>query len=309
MSQTEDKTTLLEEMRSGRESANTAFINFTDSYDYFPTHIFCFYEGEDGKYYNQKIKTVLGDNVISIKVGNKKEVIKIWRKIKADTNYDGVSKCFFVDRDMDEPPEDIDKNLYITPCYSIENLYISQNVFANILKSEFSCDIYDEDYSKCMDAFTKLQNQFNEIMLEYNALILIRKRKELGNGKVSLSKYKTSNLVVIDINKVQKHYKYEEMIDDLKKELSASEDDISKSISELKSRGDYNTVFRGKNQLDFFASLIMELKKLHRDNQFFARKHCSVSINITSNRLSELSQYAEFPDCLKEFLIRHKKPA
>lgn len=306
MTSLNENTTLLEEMRSGREIAPTAFISFTSAYDYFNSHIFCFYEGEDGKYYNQKTKTILGENIITIKAGNKKEVLKIWRKIKNDSSYQNVSKCFFVDRDMDKPPEDIDDDLYITPCYSIENLYTTKNVFENILQSEFSCDKFDEDYPKCMSKFTELQEQFNEIMLEFNALVLLRNKKSLGNGKVSLSSVKTTNLVVVAIDKITKHTKYEHVITDLKEKLDVSDEEIANSISELKACGEYNFLFRGKNQLDFFVNFIAMLKQLHNNGKFFSKIRACVSIDITSNRLSELSQYAEFPVCLKEFLNRHK---
>ena len=298
--------TLLEEMRLGRESANTAFIKFTNSSEYFSTNVFCFYEGEDGKYYNQKIKTILGNNIIAITVGNKNEVLKIWRKIKNDSSYEKVSKCFFVDRDMDEYPKDIDNDLFITPCYSIENLYTTKSALENILQSEFSCEKYDEDYSKCLSKFTELQDQFNEIMIEFNALVLLRNKKALGNGKVSLSGIKTTNLVTVDIVKVSKHSKYEQSIAGLKSKLGASDEEILKCVSELKNRGEYNYLFRGKNQLDFFASFIKMMKRLHNNKEFFGKYRNCVSIDITNNRLSELSQYAEFPVSLKCFLNRHK---
>lgn len=125
---------VLDEMRESRGSSNVAFIEFTDHHDDFEDYVFCFYEGEDGKYYNQKIKDIIGENIITIKAGNKTEVLKAWRKIKADNNYSNVKKCFFVDRDMDDIPEDKDDDLYITPCYSIENLYVSKKhslIFCN----------------------------------------------------------------------------------------------------------------------------------------------------------------------------------
>ena len=157
-----------------------------------------------------------------------------------------------------------------------------------------------------MSKFTELQEQFNKIMLEFNALVLLRNKKSLGNGKVSLSSVKTTNLVVVDIDKITKHSKYEQVITDLKEKLDVSDEEIANSISELKACGEYNFLFRGKNQLDFFVNFINKLKQLHKNNEFFNKIRACVSINITSNRLSELSQYAEFPVCLKEFLNRHK---
>ncbi len=307
MCYTEDTTsTLIEEMRASRESSNVAFIKFVDNYSRFSTSVFCFYEGEDGKYYNQKIKTILGDNVITIKVGNKESVLKTWRKIKSDSHYDEVNKCFFVDRDMDNPPPDRNDDLYITPCYSIENLYVTQNAFSNILQSEFSCDQYDSDYKKCIDKFIDLYGQFNNHMIEFNALVLLRNKKCLGNEKIPLNGINTSKLVSVTIDGVLRKNTYCDIINNLKTQLNVNEEELNQAINQIKTHGDYGNVFRGKNQIFFLASLIKLLKELHREKTFFDNKHTSVTISITDNILSELSQYAEFPECLKLFLKKHK---
>lgn len=48
------------------------------------------------------------------------------------------------------------------------------------------------------------------------------------------------------------------------------------------------------------------LKTLNKAGGYFSTKYNNIHINITSNRLSELSQYAITPICLKEFLENHK---
>jgi hypothetical protein len=308
MSNTEVKsqTPQLDEMREARESSNVAFINFIDNYTKFSNNVFCFYEGEDGKYYNQRIKTILGNCIISIKTGNKKETLKVWRKIKLDSAYDTTKKMFFVDRDMDDIPEDKNNDLYITPCYSIENLYVNIQSFGDILQSEFSCIKTGVDYQKCINKFIELYKHFNNEMIEFNALVLLRKKKNLGNGKVKLSNIKTHQMIAINIDGIGKGSKYEEIINNLKIKLKVEEDELDIAIKEIKTKGDYNNLFRGKNQLDFMITFINILKQLHKDEIFFEKKQESVTINLTENRLSELSQYADFPQCLKEFIKNHK---
>ena len=165
---------LLEEMRESRKTSNAAFITFVDNHEKFQSHVFCFYEGEDGKYYNHRIKEILGDCIIPITTGNKSETIKIWRKIKYESKYDWVKKMFFIDRDMDEVPPDKDTNLYITPCYSIENLYVDTIVFSNVLESEFSINKTEIDFVRCIELFNDLHVQFNEHMVDFNTLILLK---------------------------------------------------------------------------------------------------------------------------------------
>jgi len=107
------------------------------------------------------------------------------------------------------------------------------------------------------------------------------------------------------INGISKKQKYEECITKLKNDLSVSDIEVSNAVEELKSRGDYNNLFRGKNQLDFLVKLLDILKELHNNEQFFEKKRTSVTLNLTNNRLSELSQYADFPPCLVCFLKNH----
>lgn len=77
-------------------------------------------------------------------------------------------------------------------------------------------------------------------------------------------------------------------------------------MKSIQNAGNYENIFRGKNQLDFLVRLIELLKQAHHNGEFFEKKKSSVTINITNNRLSELSQYAITPDSLIEFIKSHK---
>lgn len=298
---------LLNEMRDSRESANVAFITFCDYCAKYPDYAFCFFEGEDGKYYNQRIKAIIGDNIIPIKAGNKRNTLKAWRKISKDSTYASINKMFFVDRDMDDIPDGIDKNLYVTPCYSIENFYVSQDVFANIIQSEFSISKADKDYEKCISTFSDLYQQFCLLMIEFNALVLIRKNKNLGEDRVCLSKISTRKILDIKLSGISKGNKYDQIIDDLKNKLHATNEEINDAIKMINFKSDFSENFRGKNQLDFLVILISLLKVANNSHSFFEEFRTSVSINLTNNRLSELSQYAKTPNCLVNFLKCHRQ--
>ena len=95
---------------------------------------------------------------------NKDETLKLWRKIKSEKSYNDVKKMFFVDMDMDVEPADKDEDLYVTPCYSVENLYANKYCFANIIESEFSINKGETDYDKTLQLFDELFEKFcNEI--------------------------------------------------------------------------------------------------------------------------------------------------
>lgn len=297
---------LLTEMRDSRDTTNVAFIKFTSCYKYFNSHKFCFFEGEDGKYYNQRIKRIVGDNIIPITSGNKENTLKLWRKLKKDSSYKNVVKMFFVDKDMDDKPDDIDDDLYITPCYSIENLYVNKATLQNILESEFSINRSDEDYARALNLFESMYRDFCNEMIEFNALVLLRKEKGLNGGKVNISTIKTGNLIYINLSTIQKSTKYDTTINTLKEQLCVEENDIQQAIKKLEEQGNYSENFRGKNQLDFFVKFLHILKNENSNGTFFEYKRKTVSIHLTNNRLSELSQYALTPQSLVSFLSKHK---
>ena len=76
---------------------------------------------------------------------------------------------------------------------------------------------------------------------------------------------------------------------------------------ELLKKGPLSIVFRGKNQLDFFVEFIKIIKELNKCSKYFKTKHNNVHLNITDNRLSELSQYAITPVELQKFLADNKR--
>lgn len=302
--QNTNEESLLNEMREGRESANAAFVNFTDNYKKFTSHVFCFYEGEDGKYYNQRIKHLLGNSIIPIKAKNKSNTIKVWRKISKSQEYNDVQKMFFVDRDMDELPDDLDENLYVTPCYSIENLYANIETFKNILEAEFSLNVTEPDFIKCVDLFKKLFENFCIEMIPFNALVLIRSEKNLNNGRVPVT-IKTRQVISISLDGIERGNKYSD-IGELQEALQVTDQELKLAIQRIDKSKEFIEKFRGKNQMDFLVEVLNLLKSKKDDLTFFSIKRDNITLNITSNRLSELSQYAKTPLCLNEFILNHK---
>lgn len=298
----------LEQMREERKTAEAIFVKFINNTKYHKSYAFCFYEGEDGKYYDPRIRVLFNDRFITYPVGNKIEVLKLLHRLNENMVYNDVCMMFFVDRDYDESLTGKYRNLFETPCYSIENLYAQKACFCYILRSEFGLNIGDEDFDKCVSDFEIRMNEFNNYLLEFNALVYLRRKKSSSNSDFSFSKsIKTSHLVESNIFQITKSSRYQETIDKIKTTLSLDDESIIQAKIELEKRDDFLNNFRGKNQLDFFVSIVMNLKLLNRNNEYFKIKLKHVHIDITTNRLSELSQYAITPDSLNDFLHEHYK--
>lgn len=303
---TNDKNiSLLEQMRKARGTYEAVFIQFVNNRRYHSSYAFCFYEGEDGKYYDPRIRQKFSNKFMTFIVGNKKEVIKLLKKINSENLYKDVCTMFFVDRDYDKSLMGQDENVFETPCYSIENLYAQEECFKKILQSEFGLNIIDEDFQKCLRDFRLRANEFEDCILEFNALAYLRREQSNSNSNCSFGSVKTSHIAKVGVSKVEKSSRYMDTIQDIKDKLKFSEEDIERAKNILKEQGSFSMNFRGKNQLDFFTSFIKELKDLNSIGGYFSEKYNNIHINITSNRLSELSQYAITPSCLGKFLDVH----
>ena len=302
----DDTSLSLEQMRKERGTYEAIYIQFVNSKKYFKTYAFCFYEGEDGKYYNSRISQKFGNKFITYTVGNKKEVLKLFRRITSTDLYDDVCTMFFVDRDYDLSLSGESEKLFETPCYSIENLYVQKECLMKILQSEFGLNEIDDDFQKCLVDFEQRERDFNNEILEFNSLVYLRRKKSDSNSNCSFGSIKTSHMLKVNVDKVERATKYDETINKIKEKLQFEEKEIEKSKKELEEKGDFSVNFRGKNQLDFFVEFIRGLKKLNEGGGYFGIKHNNIHINVTSNRLSELSQYAVTPSILEEFLEKHK---
>lgn len=296
----------LEQMRKERGTYESVYIQFANSRRYFKTYAFCFYEGEDGKYYNSRIRQKFGDKFITYTVGNKKEVLKLFKRVISENLYDDVCTMFFVDRDYDLSLSGINERLFETPCYSIENLYVQKECLMKILQSEFGLNAIDSDFQKCLVDFEQRESDFNNQILEFNSLVYLRRKKSDSNSNCTFGSIKTSHMLKVNVDKVERATKYDETINDIKGKLQFEEREIEEAKEELKEKGDFSVNFRGKNQLDFFVEFIRGLKKLNKEGGYFETKRNNIHINVTSNRLSELSQYAVTPHILEEFLEKHK---
>lgn len=120
------------------------------------------------------------------------------------------------------------------------------------------------------------------------------------------SSIKTSHLAHISINKVTKATRHDEQINKLITLLHIDEAALNAIEDTLRLEPQPEVVFRGKNQLDFLIFIIMEFKKMNASSAYFSTKLTNVHINLSDNRLAELSQYAITPPELDIFLFNHR---
>ena len=239
--------------------------------------------------------------------------------IKNRVEYRNYPTAFFIDRDFDKLQNHAD--IYETPCYSIENLYCNIDCFAAILKSEFSLTEIDEDFKTAKTHFTSRLNEFNQAVLLLNAWYACAKDARLNSilpiNIPKLGNKIPDNFVEITFDKITFNYNLANIETDIdekwqkgNKEGNVFKVDNQKfmqKVAAFEAENNKTCVFRGKYQLLFFAFYLHHLAE--NGNQktptFFKEKrknHLTISKDNSEKILSSYSQYANTPDCLRDYL-------
>jgi hypothetical protein len=208
-------------LRESRTKAQAVFVKFTRLYKEQPSALYCFFEGDDSKYYGIRIDNIADPEESEYLSCNGKEgVIGIHRMLTNRKHYSSVQAAYFIDRDFDASVREMNlAGVYETPCYSIENFYTSVSCLSRILKSELKLVDSDEDFKKCISLYTKLQQEFHDAIELLNVWISCQRNKavELKISGLSISNFAHS--VRIHLDRIQVDY----TIDDLQAKFPNSQ--------------------------------------------------------------------------------------
>ena len=297
-------------LRQKRDIAQAVFMRFTRLYEQDKFALFCFFEGEDVKYYGIRIKTIARlNNYHSLDCNGKDSVLRVFAILSNRPYYQSAQKAYFIDKDFDPSikaslrAEDAQK-IYETPCYSIENFYTSIDCFSEILKSEFKLQQFEPDFDHCLDLYTQLQAKFHLQIGLLNAYIAsCRKNQE----KINLGGFKIERLIRIDLENITSSYSLEDLNTMFSPQNILSENEIQQKLSELQAKNPQQS-FRGKFEIEFLRKIVVKLtdKANIGDQKYFSQK-IKITLKIPEdNLLSTFSQYADTPNCLREYLESFK---
>lgn len=279
-----------------------------------PKRLIFIFEGEDEKYYSPRIRVAVNDeNWCCMNTGGRDAVLELFDAIKCNHHYKEYNFKCFIDKDFNSTESSPDAaRLYITPTYSIENFYISDSFFRRALSAEFDIkeendlsdayDYYSQRFSEVREAFLESISTYNH-WLRYNHLAHSYQK---GMLKLCAKNIDISDLVNIDIVGVTTAYNRTDISSVF---INTSPSDLESSIlaeaEQLNSQTDKASSFRGKECAEF-ARLYLDLVKKDTTSKNptipIARK---VKVRCNFNKetfLSEMSQYADTPECLITFL-------
>lgn len=280
------------------QSSKVSFHKFVLLHRKYKTDLFCFFEGADSQYYFPRINLYNEDNHPII-CGNKKSVLESYDFIKS--KYPSFKTIFFADSDFDDIIAK--KDLYMTCGYSIENYYCSEKVLSRILKNEFFLKVVDEEYLAFMEIFKKRQKEYHEATSLFNLWYYSAKKKakaEFTTVNASLEDKFVKEFICFSFDSIISNYTLEDIKNKFPNAIEISEQDLKSNLEDFNCKEPLMR-YRGKYQIEFFVKFLNYIiddankhkKKLKRKTKF------RIDPAIV---LSQISQYAETPKCLKDFL-------
>ncbi len=303
----------IEVMQQAGSGMSVKFTEVTRAYSKDKSQLICIFEGEDEKYFCARINQALNDRKWHpINTGGKAVVLELFDTISNHPDYKTIDYKCFVDHDFEDwyqNPEP--RKIYITPCYSIENLYVSESVFKRVMSAEFNVNEHagdGSDYAQCIAFFRQRLEEYLNHVQTFNHWIKAQRimvRDHKSNKKLNIRNIKLKSLVETDINSVTIKYDPTDSTTIFSGDQALTIDTTSLIEAQNTLPVSQGAVkFRGKQNIEFLRSLLTILKTDRTsDNPNIFSTRGNVRLQLSKdNIISELSQYAETPRCLVNFL-------
>lgn len=287
-------------VREREEATSVAFHRFILLKDTYSDAFFYFVEGKDAPYYIHRVKTIVqGKDCIPIKCGNKEKTIQIHKLLSSNLLYNKYKKGYFVDKDFDDNSK-LSSDIYVTPCYSIENLYCTEKVLSEILKCEFDILPSDQEYNIILQLFSEEQSKFHDATILFNAWYACAKRKNIATG-VNLDDKFPKDFLTLKIKNITYSYNIESIKSKYSEVPQISNDEIEIMKERLKNDPCLN--LRGKYEIQFFYEFVKYLIDDANEKKRRVYVKGKTKLNLDKAQiLSQLSQYAMTPECLMQYI-------
>ncbi|MGG3797204.1 DUF4435 domain-containing protein [Pseudomonas paraversuta] len=270
-----------------------------------------FFEGEDEKYYAIRLNSMLPSlKWRGINAEGKKNVIALRDMVRQHPDYCDKSCMFIVDADFDDnsdlaPYEDT----YVTPCYSVENLYTSDQVLRRVLSAEFKITEHGDDadsFTGALEAFKKVKDDYHASILYFNVWIrAYRKNQQAATlDKLNINNVNFDHLADITLSGANKNYS-DLSVSTLFPVTSTPDQGYIDDSAVYFAGKNLESSFRGKQQLEFFRIFLEKLKMdaNSKSGRIIFKRKLKVVLHLTkANCLSELSNYADTPECFIGFV-------
>lgn len=315
---------IIEEAKKELGSGLVAYTEFVLDFKKNTNNIYCFFEGkEDRSYYSFRTKMIHHSSPYFDYVCNGKgNLIKLYQLINHHQIYRESNIGYFVDCDFEG--KFLSQTIYTTPFYSIENFYVVEEAFENILINEFNINRNCDCFTLAKDIFSDLKNKFHEKILPLNAWLACQTDFRKANGistrlniedslKTILNSDNFNKVVcprLNDIsfpNELSTHLGIESIFENAPK---ITLNTFNTKVQEFKSlKGD--ECFRGKFELKFLISFLNRFKDEigKRSSSIFPKRYTTSLRFEYVTAVSQLTNDAITPVCLMDYIKNIKNVA
>lgn len=290
-------------MREKRGSLAVDLMRLIKKINTYDNSIICVFEGEDAKYYGSRIDFIISDiERKNISCKGKGNVIRLRDNIARNAEISKAHILFFVDADFDRTPST--SNTYVTPCYSVENLYAQSIVLSKIITDELGLTHLQDDeiISAILNEYEVFQRYSDDALCELNAWIYYI-NTHYPDETLNLNSFKLEQFLLVKEAPPKKNYNKDDLpkIFNIKKDIN---DPLYQESLEVIRSSVLHERCRGKFRIECFRLFLENLFNNARDSVgHFDGKKIKPKLNLTKqNILSDLSQYAITPACLRRFL-------
>jgi hypothetical protein len=306
----------LDKLKQSRNKSQVAYQEFALHTRENKDGLFCFFEGKDNAYYVPRIKRFI-NNYHPIHCGGREKVLEVYRLITIHREYDKYKKAFFIDRDFNKPLPPHNPPIFETSCYSIENFYVSVNVFKEIIKNEFHLsEVSDPDFQVCLTLFKDRQEEFHQATILFNAwyacLIEIRNTTGTKIG-VELDDKFPKDFIYLTLDSVSVNYDLEKIKQKFPNAPEIPADTLNDKMEEF-TNCEHDQVFRGKYEMWFLLIFLRLILIDSNKSKLFISEKLTFAFNkdysspspILSNEqaLKIFSDHAETPESLNIYLMQ-----
>jgi len=292
-------------MKLKSRNINVYLTKLLKKIDNYESTLVCVFENNDAEYYGNRVDMHI-DNIEreNLKCKGKDDVLALKFKIERNEELKNAKILFFVDKDFGSVIEY--ENLYCTPCYSIENLYVSELSFKKLLNDQFHINKLDNDelFNNLINCFRDFECEANNALKELTAwlMVAIEDSEKDNSIELHLKNVQVNKFIKVDGYSIQKMYDISNIKTIFKIDHDVCQIRYDKYLNELGGKN-LSHVIRGKYRLEYYREFLKNLiKDASKGDNLFEGNKVKCSLQLSKDLVSELSSFAETPSCLKVFL-------
>jgi hypothetical protein len=272
--------------------------------------LICAFEGyDDVTFYDAMFNKINAGIQYSPLVCNGKDKVLALREILArNVAADGSPVRFFVDTDFDglkgKPPG---PDIYLTPCYSIENLLVGKHTLEKLLRGEFRChdEHSDLDIEDISNLFQLRLTEFNACMYDANHLLFFARKSTLQLK--SIDEKFTTKFLDINLKQIKVAGSHTEWA-----LLGYTNPPDTSQVAACKPAFDLldrTKDWRGKFLFAFFKKFLSLLKEDRGGKEpVYFKGRVNMSFAPDGDIIRMLTAMIPVPDCLRAFISNFPAP-